>query len=371
MMCFGFLIDSEKQVQAYLKKQGKITTGGYMKKFWMIATLFIIPLFSLSQDIIYKKEGGKIQSKVVSIENGIIFYQLYQTRDNSVKQIPVAEVSMIDYEEEGIVFNQDLTNTPSISGKDPTARAQRTEEKEQMNERFNKIIKKDGETIRAVDVDIFPEVVKFRYSNQPDGPLRNLPREDIAKILDPDGQEKSFPGKTYAEKEETAGETETSFSDKGSPEAISGSGSPGTSFRLGTGYGNSYGGAGVKAQLLFGENNFKIGIHGGAGYYFEEPNPAAQKVLSYSAGLQLYFLEGLYLNAQYGGLGIYRQAVVKPNTSLVSYQLSPLEGVSLLGGYDLKIARKLAFNMAGGVCYDLNGGQNTYPAFDLGIMLIF
>ncbi len=139
-----------------------------MKNFILFILFLAGPLTVFSQDIIHKKEGGRIQSKVVSIEDGTIFYQLYQTRDNSVKQIPVAEVSMIDYEEEGIVFNQDLTGPLINSDKDPTAGAQGTEEKEAPGiKKYDIIHNKNGTQVLSNIIEIKPSTVIYQPQGRP------------------------------------------------------------------------------------------------------------------------------------------------------------------------------------------------------------
>jgi hypothetical protein len=339
-----------------------------MKLFSTFLILLFSVTISFSQDYIYKKDGEKIASTVVSVENGFIRYKLFRSRDNAVKQISVNEVSMIDYQGKGIEFIKDFLNQPNTEKSQNSTVINRDEFSQNSSQgKFDLIIKNNGENIDAIIVEIFPETVKYRFSYQPDGPIRNIPVSNISKVIYSNGEEKKFnnqkqfnEGNHYSNNKVS---DEQEYVEKTNLEeeynlAID----PFTSIRLGAGYGNSYGGAGLKAQVLFGANNFRIGIHGGAGYYFEELDINSEKVLCYSAGLQFYFWKGLNLDLQYGGFGIYKQY---NKTSIM------LEGPSGLIGYEHKIAKNILIDISGGTCYDLNGKNKLWVAYDAGISFLF
>ena len=348
-----------------------------MKLFTTLLILIFSVTLSFSQDYIYKKDGEKIASTVVSVEDGFIRYRLFKSRDNTLKQLSVNEVSMIDYQEKGIEFIQDIESQPKSEKPRNSAISNRNEFSQNSSQgKFDQIIKTNGENIDAIIVEVFPETIKYRFSYQPEGPIRNIPVSNISKVIYSNGEEKKFDnqkqldeGNHYANYEVSREQESVVKADL--EEEVSINTNPFTSFRLGAGYGNSYGGAGLKAQFLFGRNNLKVGLHGGAGYYFEELDPNANKIFLYSAGIQMYFWEGLYLNGQYGGLGIYRNAIFDSATNLLSYKLEPLVGLSGLVGYDFKITNSFGLNAAGGICYDINGGKELFVAFDAGLFINF
>lgn len=348
-----------------------------MKFFFTILIILFSVTLSFSQDYIYKKDGNKIASTVVSVENGFVRYKLFRSRDNDVKQIPVNEVSMIDYQEKGIEFIKDILNQPSPEKPQNSTVSNRSEFSQNSSQgNFDLIVKNNGENIDAIIVEIFPETVKYRFSYQPDGPIRNIPVSNISKVVYSNGEEENFntqkqfnDGNHYTNNKVS---NEQEYVEKTNlEEEYSLAIDQFTSFQLGAGYGNSYGGAGLKAQFLFGRNNFKVGVHGGAGYYFEELDPSANKIFLYSAGIQLYFWKGLYLNGQYGGFGIYRSAFVDSASDLLSYKPEPLLGMSGLVGYDFKITNSFGLNAASGICYDTNGGKKLFVAFDAGLFINF
>ena len=54
------------------------------------------------------------------------------------------------------------------------------------------IFKMDGSEIKAKVLEIDEEIIKYRFFNQPEGPIRSLKKKDIFLILYQDGTREKF-----------------------------------------------------------------------------------------------------------------------------------------------------------------------------------
>jgi hypothetical protein len=141
-------------------------------------------------------------------------------------------------------------------------------------------------------------------------------------------------------------------------------------FSLGLGYGNSYGGFGLKLQYVT-PGQIRAGIHGGGGYF-----PWIGGMLHASGGLQLYPWKNLYLDAQFGMFGVYR--FIMSNGSTTTTTKKALYGPGLLLGYDFFFNGKYGLNIAAGASYNIHdislyegdsASRKIYPRIDLGFVI--
>lgn len=159
-------------------------------------------------------------------------------------------------------------------------------------------------------------------------------------------------------------------------------------FYLSSGYGNSYGGIGIRAQYRWGDL-LGFGVHAGAGYFFGLASSSSKLetvgAVLFSAGAKFYFIKGWYVNAQYGafGYGKYEEQVTYYNYSSWSgghyyYDYKNEEGY--LVGPSFLVGADLIFGEHFGLNFGLGASLNTvhteyfgewYPALDLGFNVKF
>ena len=142
-------------------------------------------------------------------------------------------------------------------------------------------------------------------------------------------------------------------------------------FALGAGYGNSYGGLGVRLQFVTGGNT-RIGLHGGVGYL-----PSSGGHLLAAAGIQFFLYQGLYLDAQFGLFGAIEYSYDfsfyddDDYYDFSEYYNETLLGPSLLLGYDWFVSDNFGINVATGLSLDVNTTNELYWASDLGLIIKF
>jgi len=137
------------------------------------------------------------------------------------------------------------------------------------------------------------------------------------------------------------------------------------------GYGNSYGGLGVRLQHKFS----KLAIHAGCGY-FPAPMEFADPVILLSGGFKLYLPNNqLYFDAQFGSFGIYAEEYYDDYGYGYETRQETLYGPSLLFGGDWMIGDNIGLNGALGASYNLVDmewiNKTILLALDLGFYLKF
>ena len=151
------------------------------------------------------------------------------------------------------------------------------------------IVKRNGDQIKSKILEITAESIKYKDFDFQDGPIRNIKISDVAIILYENGKRESFTqpqnqAVSQVSREEVSAEKETPRNTY-----------KGNYFMLGSGFGNSYGIVGYKAQARFG-GKVGFGFHCGIGFIPDEDQ------IAFSAGLKFFPYKGLYLNTQMGAL---------------------------------------------------------------------
>jgi hypothetical protein len=212
-------------------------------------------------------------------------------------------------------------------------------------------VKKNGDEIKSKILEITSSEIKFKDFDFQDGPIRNVAITEVFMIIYENGKRETINKKEVANTEVINNRTSnTQVSDE----------YKGNYFMLGTGFGNSYGGVGVRAQWRRGGIQ-GFGWHVGVGYFPDAP------VLA-SAGVKYFPYKDLYINAQFGLVG-YEQTY-----NYSGYNDSELlYGPSMLIGGDWTWGGKVGFgfNAGAGVTYNLNYFEEFTVAMDLGFLIRF
>lgn len=124
-------------------------------------------------------------------------------------------------------------------------------------------------------------------------------------------------------------------------------------FMLGLGYGNSYGGTGLRAQWRMGENQ-GLGFHAGVGYFSNAP-------ILVSAGVKFFPYKDLYINAQFGSTGYEYTHYDDEYRSYVLY------GPSLLIGGDWTWGGKVGYGFNAGLGFTYNMNVQYFAAITLAL----
>lgn len=140
----------------------------------------------------------------------------------------------------------------------------------------------------------------------------------------------------------------------------------GTYFVVGAGYGNSYGGAGFRAQFRVGRK-VGFGLHAGLGL-----SPFSAGGIGGSLGVKFFPYKGLYLNTQIGLIGTKKEKIYNYNSNDGYTIKDDLPGVAIMVGIDQIWGDKvgIGFNVAIGPAISLKD-ETVLPVFDLGFLIRF
>jgi len=230
------------------------------------------------------------------------------------------------------------------------------------------IIKKNNDEIKSKIIEINDENIKYKEFDFQDGPTRNIKTSDIFMIIYENGKREKFSitqtQKVVTKEEVNKKEVATSESPKSDYD--------GKYFMLAIGYGNSYGGTGLRIQWRFGGIQ-GFGFHLGGGYL-----PDSEVFLA-AAGIKYFPYKNLYINAQFGLIGNeeYYESYYNGYTNNYSdyYEENLLYGPSVLLGGDWNWGGKVGFgfNAGAGASYALNTEyfDEFMLALDVGFVIRF
>ena len=233
------------------------------------------------------------------------------------------------------------------------------------------IFKHNGDEIKSKIIEITDETIKYKEFEFQDGPIRNIKITDVFMVIYENGRREKYTAiepQTSTEKK-TSTEKPTS-TEKKTSEEVPKSVPPrksykGNYFSIGTGYGNSYGGIGVRVQGRFGGNQ-GFGVHGGVGYFPGAPVLGA-------AGLKFFPYKDIYINAQFGFSGV-ESGYYYWDDYYNDYYSRVLFGPALMTGVDMTWGRKVGFGFNAGIgaSYFINARyQEIWLATDLGFIIRF
>lgn len=139
---------------------------------------------------------------------------------------------------------------------------------------------------------------------------------------------------------------------------------------LSAGYGNSYGGAGIKYEHRIDIVSF----HAGVGY-FPSPEEGVKESIFFSGGIKLFLIKDFYLNLQFGHLGIKYTKYTLFGYYTYIVEQKKIYGPSLLLGTTVWLNNSIGINGALGGSYNIveieweKGKDKLSLAFDLGLTL--
>lgn len=248
------------------------------------------------------------------------------------------------------------------------------------------LVLRNGEEIEVSVIDISSKTVTYKMAYSSNNQLFNIDKAKLFMIKWENGEKSVFEkqeAEYIKEKAVTVAEPEN-VQEPVKPKATKPK-STGTDpyftdrrnkyFSIAVGYGNSYGGAGVRLQGRFG-GTMGFGLHGGVGYF---PSDLGDIVM-YSAGLKYFFYRSIYLNAQYGifGKSVYVESYYYWDSyGNYSYDYSVEDGIlfgpSLIAGGDWIWGKHFGLNAAAGVSYNVGDSRmgTLFPAIDLGFIIKF
>jgi hypothetical protein len=231
------------------------------------------------------------------------------------------------------------------------------------------IVKSNGNEIKSEVLEIGTKTIKYKKFNFQDGPTRNIRISDVFMIIYENGNREKFT--TSKQETNKKGTNSNQINNKAAIKENNELNKKGNYFSFAPGYGNSYGGLGIRLQYVT-KGSVRVGFHGGVGYY----SSLGGWVLP-SGGIQIYFWNYMYIDAQFGAFGAYE------NYNSTSYYYDGqyyydentnsgvLLGPSLLFGYDWFVSDHFGFNFGTGLSLDVNHSGDVYWAIDGGLVLRF
>lgn len=149
-----------------------------MKKSYLLLWAFLLlpSVYVYSLDVILTKARMQIQCNIISQDENTVTYQLLNSQDKELYTIEKADIEKIyPHIEEATIHNE------------PKVEPQKEEEK--VND---VIVLKDGTRIDVVLVEVTDNQVKYRKTNNPEGPLFVKEIANITSIIYANGEREDF-----------------------------------------------------------------------------------------------------------------------------------------------------------------------------------
>lgn len=210
------------------------------------------------------------------------------------------------------------------------------------------IIKKDGTEIQAKVLELTTNTIKYKEYDFQEGPTRNIPMKEVFMIIYSNGKREVISSL------DDANQQEPNYYDPGTGSGQSDARSVnkktsndrryGGYSSLAVGYGTSYGGTGLRFQYVTqgGQDDFRLGIHGGVGYLIGNPSGVL-----YSAGVNFFLYDYLFLNLQFGAFGKWEYSFFNGFSGF--YDSGTIFGPSFQLGYDIYFTDNFGLNIASGI----------------------
>jgi len=210
------------------------------------------------------------------------------------------------------------------------------------------IYKRNGEKIEGKISEITTESIKYKPLNYLDGPIRNVPVYEVYMVKFENGSEEFFQQENPMNYRK-----ERFFSNKKNLYYIS----------IATGFGQSYGGIGLRLQGRIGKI-LGFGYHAGVGY-FPSINGLDPAIWG-SIGCKFFWYKAWYLNAQFGSVAQYE---VYDH----GYKKGTAYGPSILIGGDWFFNKYVGMNGALGGAFNVTQPkvETAFITLDFGFIVKF
>jgi hypothetical protein len=243
------------------------------------------------------------------------------------------------------------------------------------------IYKTNGDKINAKIIEIVDNLIKYKTTDNINGPVRNINSSEVFMIKYANGQEELFkePKNTPPIKNIQSVENTKSVSGnevkKDDKYFIDNKNKYFTCFAFG--YGQTYGGLGLKYQGRIG-NIMGFGYHAGVGRVLDfSGNYKSSDLFWVNAGVKFFWFKGCYLDLSFGNVLNYAITMyfyddfIHRTSSWTRYGTA--YGTSLLVGIDLFFGKHFGLNVAAGGAFNLteSSAPRIFPTFDLGFIAKF
>ena len=260
------------------------------------------------------------------------------------------------------------------------------------------IYKINGDKLNAKIIEIVDDIIKFKPSDNLNGPIRNIKTKEVFMIKYANGQEELF---NHAQKNSNAAISHPK-EDNNTKKEINNSGTeniekitPAVSLEagekpdkfflnkknkyfagFGVGYGQTYGGLGFKYQGRIG-NIVGFGYHIGTGHVLDfSGNIPAENLIWVNIGAKLFWYKGWYVDFSYGSVANYTLTELTEGYFGIPISTTRYEtayGPSILIGIDLFFNKHYGLNVAAGTAINITESRiNRYFAtFDIGFIAKF
>lgn len=218
------------------------------------------------------------------------------------------------------------------------------------------LYKKNGEKIEGKIIEVTLDTVNYKSIDNLEGPSKNIPVSSVYMIKYENGKEEIFNTEpALLEKPDNF------FSDKKDKY-----------FSIATGFGQSYGGLGIRLQGRAGKI-LGFGYHAGVGYVLPQENEKTD--IFYSFGLKFFWLKAWYVDLQYGPTSIGTKSYSVYNHYFWTHieEKEILFGPSLLIGGDWFFDERVGLNGALGVATNLTNDifPVVFATMDFGFVVKF
>jgi len=233
------------------------------------------------------------------------------------------------------------------------------------------IVKQNGDEIKSKILEITIETIKYKEFKFQDGPTRNINISEVFMIIYENGEREKFTTTESQTLKEKTKNVAVSIKNNMTGDLGLNNDFKDNYVMLGTGYGNSYGGLGMRLQWRKSlSGDLGLGVHAGMGY-LPNTNRNIDPFLS-SFGVKFFPYRDLYINLQFGTTG---KDVYYNYHYYYDYYFNTY-GPSLLIGGDWTWGNKVGcgFNAALGITANMNARyySNDFAlALDLGFIIRF
>ena len=327
-----------------------------MKKLMLFSFLFIGILNLKAQDTILLRNGEEIKAKISAYSDDEVMYKLFDNPTGATLILNKKAIFLIKKADGSKEFLK-------VANKPP--------EPKQVEQPigFDLLILRSGEEIKATIIANTDDEVMYKLFNDPSSTNIIIDKQEIFMIKKKDGTEEIIKKiivnetSSFIESNDVSNESDSrEFKDR----YFSYNKNKYSSFSLG--YGQSYGGLGVRYQRRWG-NKVGLGVHAGGGY-MPSPESSGGPTYFFSGGFKFFWYKGWYFDFQYGPTSTFKR-----NNYQTSWkdERGKTFGPSILIGGDWFFNKYVGLNGGLGVATNITESDypTSFPTLDFGFIVKF